>query len=258
MKTLSIKNPWAYLCALGIKGIENRTWKTNFRGTFLIHVSGQIYPFFKGNNLAFTPEQWQDINKVIDLKKPGEKEKFFTTSAIIGQVDLVDCVMNHDSIWAEQSPFCPITGRRFFMRIENENGEMVNTYGGPYDSYTIPVPDETCKGEYITSRYCHDSGMWVADETVNKLVGIPKTRKPTWNWVLENAILYPKPILNVKGKLSFWEYDIDKCHCCGKNEAQTEIFECEICGELMCSDCQAPYNQFSQIDYNCCTTCYND
>lgn len=195
MKTLSIKNPWAYLCAAGIKPIENRTWKTNFRGTFLIHASGQIYPFFKGNNLAFEIEQWDDINKVIDLSIPGEKEKFFTTSAIIGQADLVDCVINHPSIWAEKTPM------------------------GRY-----PIP----KGEKI------------------------------YNWVLENAILYPKPILNVKGKLSFWEYDIDKCNCCGKNEAETEIFECERCGEQMCSDCQAPFNQFSQIDYNCCTDCYND
>lgn len=27
----------------------------------------------------------------------------------------------------------------------------------------------------------------------------------SWNWVLANPVLYEKPIINVKGKLSFWE-----------------------------------------------------
>ena len=31
--------------------------------------------------------------------------------------------------------------------------------------------------------------------------------KPIYNWVLANPILYKKPILNVKGKLSFWEFE---------------------------------------------------
>ena len=33
MKTLTIKQPWATLIAMGIKDIENRTWPTKFRGT---------------------------------------------------------------------------------------------------------------------------------------------------------------------------------------------------------------------------------
>ena len=39
MKALSIKQPWASLIAHGIKDIENRTWKTNFRGRIYIHAS---------------------------------------------------------------------------------------------------------------------------------------------------------------------------------------------------------------------------
>nr|DAZ04573.1 MAG TPA: activating signal cointegrator [Caudoviricetes sp.] len=30
--------------------------------------------------------------------------------------------------------------------------------------------------------------------------------KGCWNWVLKDAVLFDKPIDNVKGKLSFWEY----------------------------------------------------
>ena len=36
MKALSIKQPWASLIASGIKTIETRTWKTDYRGPLLI------------------------------------------------------------------------------------------------------------------------------------------------------------------------------------------------------------------------------
>lgn len=58
---------------------------------------------------------------------------------------------------------CPITGLRFFMWIEHyKTGQMVPTYGGPYDSYTIPVRDDD--GSYIRERYDHDRGSWLVDE----------------------------------------------------------------------------------------------
>lgn len=55
--------------------------------------------------------------------------------------------------------------------------------------------------------------IW-AGETEKYTVGInPKlyeeiTRKRiVYNWVLANPILFEKPIENIKGKLSFWEYN---------------------------------------------------
>ncbi len=57
---------------------------------------------------------------------------------------------------------CPITGRPFFMWIEHyESGSMVPTYGGPFDSYTIPVRDDD--GSYCCQRYDHDLGGWIVD-----------------------------------------------------------------------------------------------
>lgn len=44
-----------------------------------------------------------------------------------------------------------------------------------------------------------------------------------------------------------------RCERCHK-PAQ-EVYECECCGDLISSCCQAPYNQHSQIDYNCCVDC---
>ena len=34
--------------------------------------------------------------------------------------------------------------------------------------------------------------------------------KGCWNWILKDAVLFDKPIINVKGKLSFWEYNMEE------------------------------------------------
>jgi len=47
--------------------------------------------------------------------------------------------------------------------------------------------------------------------------------------------------------------EIEKCHICDNTEG--ELLECEKCGELYCENCGAQYNQFTQIDYNCCELC---
>lgn len=62
---------------------------------------------------------------------------------------------------------CPITGLPYFMEMELD-GEMVPTYGGPFDSYTIPTKDEHDEdGGYIRERYDHDEGAWVGCESIS-------------------------------------------------------------------------------------------
>jgi len=154
MKVLSIKQPWASLIASGIKDIENRTWKTNFRGRILIHASGNpagsFFQILSKQQLESIKPSW-----LIEVLKKGER------SAIIGEVDIVDCVINHSSIWAEKihkQPFC-----------------------------------RDCADE---GGVCPNSGK-PCDEKV----------KPIYNWVLSNPVLYDPPILNIKGKQSFWQYN---------------------------------------------------
>jgi len=48
MKVLSIINPWAHFIMYHGKNIENRTWKTDYRGRILIHVSKKVMPDYKG------------------------------------------------------------------------------------------------------------------------------------------------------------------------------------------------------------------
>lgn len=58
---------------------------------------------------------------------------------------------------------CPFTGRPFFMWItHHETGVKVPTYGGPFDSYTLPVKGSD--GSFECERYDHDRGDWLTDE----------------------------------------------------------------------------------------------
>ena len=61
---------------------------------------------------------------------------------------------------------CPITGRPYFMHIEHPKLGLVPTYGGPYDSYTVPIlggepTDSWHEREMRCERYDHDQGYWV-------------------------------------------------------------------------------------------------
>ena len=143
MKTITVKQPWASLMFINNgyrpKDIENRTWKTNFRGRVLIHAGASFLDLSE----ILTDEQFDQIHGDIRYNLITKK---LPTSAIIGSVEIVDCVINHESIWAEKT--------------------------------LMPA------------------GCYMGE-------------KPIYNWVLANPILFDKPILNIKGKLSFWDYPIE-------------------------------------------------
>jgi hypothetical protein len=95
MKVLSVKNPWAYLIICGfdfgselgglkIKDVENRTWYTDYRGPLLIHCSKKF-----------------DNNAWWDMRPHGVSWKDYN-GHIIGKVNLVDCVQDSKSLWAEK------------------------------------------------------------------------------------------------------------------------------------------------------------
>ena len=79
MKCLSVKNPISYLICAGVKDIENRTWKTDYRGRLYIHSSGQ-YAFDLLPDAIFP--------KV--LKKELKKIEYEDDRAIIPKLDHVD------------------------------------------------------------------------------------------------------------------------------------------------------------------------
>lgn len=98
-KALSIKQPWAYLIAAGIKDIENRTWKCpeKYIGQrILIHASA------KPEKIGFEMEGQATVVEIQRSSALNKCEEDGLFSAIIGSVEIVDCVINHASIWAEK------------------------------------------------------------------------------------------------------------------------------------------------------------
>ena len=138
-KAISIKQPYSYLTASGICDIINSKRKTNFRGRVLIHAGAKSAKNIDFGLFSLDQLEWMSANG-----KPFSK---LSTSAIIGSVEIVDCVINHKSIWAEKTTV--------YATIDGS--------GEHYDQ--------------------------------SKLV---------YNWVLANPVLFEKPVLNVKGKLSFF------------------------------------------------------
>ena len=79
-KALTIKQPWAALIMLGIKDIENRTWKTDYRGRLFIHSS-------KKSDKIDLPDILMPSDISIQLT-----QLIHVNGCIIGEVQLIECI----------------------------------------------------------------------------------------------------------------------------------------------------------------------
>lgn len=116
MKTLSVRPPYAYFIIYGIpfgvavdngdgsqriedsgkviiKDVENRPWPTSFRGRVRIHVSKREEPIEAV--LEVTHRVGAPYGPVMLCYS-----KRMPRGAIIGEVDIVDCVQDSKSPWA--------------------------------------------------------------------------------------------------------------------------------------------------------------
>ncbi|MCE5226490.1 MAG: ASCH domain-containing protein [Porphyromonadaceae bacterium] len=102
LPAISVRQPWAYLICAGLKDIENRTWKLpeKYKGQrVLIHAGAKPWTWHAVRN-------YLTENTAIVFERFGFNGTWLRnlqTSAIIGSVEIVDCVQNHPSIWAEKS-----------------------------------------------------------------------------------------------------------------------------------------------------------
>ncbi|OGV45829.1 MAG: hypothetical protein A2017_18180 [Lentisphaerae bacterium GWF2_44_16] len=100
MLALSIQQPWPWLIVKGYKPVENRTWKTPFRGEFLIHASKT----FDWEALSFLKENFTELfwEIILEFKIDPKKEWHVCSDkmgGIVGKATLVDCVTQYDSPW---------------------------------------------------------------------------------------------------------------------------------------------------------------
>ncbi len=89
---LSIRQPWAWLIVNGHKDIENRSWKTTFRGRFFVHA-GQAFDTEALDMLTA-------LGMAAEYDMPIMPEQY-QTGGIVGTAEIVDCVSASDSVWFE-------------------------------------------------------------------------------------------------------------------------------------------------------------
>jgi hypothetical protein len=97
MKALSVRAPWWWFIIHGHKDIENREWKTNFRGRVLIHASSWF-------RYTVTAEDQYWAVQVAGLEKEWLAQKIpspanMPKGCLVGSVDIVGCVSDSDSPW---------------------------------------------------------------------------------------------------------------------------------------------------------------
>lgn len=122
MKALSILQPWAYAILHLGKDIENRTWRTSYRGRFLIHT---------GKGFDGDGYDWllQSMGRVSTRVLPAKVE--YERGGIVGSAVIRDCVQASASKWffgdygfvlqgVKPIPFIPYRGERGWFDIPDD------------------------------------------------------------------------------------------------------------------------------------------
>lgn len=134
MKALSIRQPWASLIIKAGKNVENRDWKTGYRGRVLVHAAKGMTRAEHEDALAFAVEailadpRNSEKPRKTTLRKLGFAFEDLQRGGIIGSVEIVDCVKSSDSPWFVGSygfmlrdpkplPFTPWKGQLGFFEV---------------------------------------------------------------------------------------------------------------------------------------------
>lgn len=101
--------PWAQPLAMGIKKAETRSWKTKFRGWFLIHASGR-----------FT-SQGEELMSGKKYNKYVPNVRLFPRGSIIGVARITDCLPAE--VWRSSVP--PSDRRREAVLGDTGDGRFI-------------------------------------------------------------------------------------------------------------------------------------
>lgn len=178
MKTLSIMNPLSLLVVSGLKDIENRTWKTDYRGPLLIHSSG------KGLGVGMFPI----LDDYPHLKLYNE----YT-------------LLNEETLDFARSQYYEKDGDLFRRKYLPENLDdqerreryLINTALEQGDAGVEFYRSRAIVG--MVELFHISSGAdspWADAES-------------PYHWHFHNARIFKEPIVDVKGKLNLWEFDFE-------------------------------------------------
>jgi hypothetical protein len=85
MKALTVCQPYASAIMAGLKGVENRSWPTNYRGHLAIHAG-------KSKGWLEEAATWYGEELLPLGMKAWEWERKLPFGALLGFVDLVECL----------------------------------------------------------------------------------------------------------------------------------------------------------------------
>lgn len=127
--SLSIRQPWAWLIVNGYKDIENRSWKTNYRGPVLIHA-GKAWDrdtaddMLRGDDPAGRLDSDESMIERFVAEYPDIEANM---GGIVVVADVIGCVEGSRSPWffgpygfeldnARPLPFTPMKGALGFFK----------------------------------------------------------------------------------------------------------------------------------------------
>ena len=113
MKAITVRQPWAHAIVHLGKTVENRTWKSSYRGPLLIHAASTM-----------TREEYRRFAEFMEEERIGRvpNRHELQLGGIIGMAEMVACVSASTSRWffgpnafvlrnAKPVPFIPMPGR---------------------------------------------------------------------------------------------------------------------------------------------------
>ena len=168
MKVLSITQPYATLVASGIKTIENRSWNTTYRDKILIHSTDWSIDLFD-KDLPLT--LFHEYNSVIDMN--GKK---------VRESQILDVIDNRLVLLDEAY-------RLQFNLLKTEIAKQA-------DEKKTLFPVHAIVGQVSISN--------VVETRIDTVWSNNDSR---YHWILSDAILFKKPLYEVKGKLRLWNFD---------------------------------------------------
>jgi hypothetical protein len=125
-----VRQPWAWLIFFAdpLKDIENRDWKPSnpdlkHRGLTAIHTSGKVY------RDEYDSAKWFVERRGIEIELPAPGD--LVCSAIIGIVDIVDCVTQSSSPW--------FVGEHGFVLVDPKPLTEPIRCGGMLGFWDVPV-----------------------------------------------------------------------------------------------------------------------
>lgn len=170
MKVLTIQNPYGYLICYGIKDIENRSWKTKYRGSILIHTSSKEF-----SDIFYFIDKLPLINFMYNIVY---KKNYNAKSEYIDYINndfiLNDKYKNNNNILSEYKLLQDIYNKY----LSKEKLIFRNSIIGKVN---------------ITDIIKNSNSKWAQENL--------------YHWVLEKPLIFQKPILNIKGKLGLWNYN---------------------------------------------------